>query len=307
VGPNFTRPTAPSAARYTGDTPRGEDGSASDTMQHIALGERSRAIGGLCFRSDAIDQLVKQAVEHNRSLVASKATLAQAQELALAQAAHVIRKWTLPPAPDVSSTGRSFWAQLGYLPLRTSPFGPAVSYTLDYTGGVARSVEQQYALAEVERHRLDAAYLTVTGQAVMQTLAIASAGRRSRPSKSSSRRIANKPAARADGIPGWVGGARRCSERGEPDRQRQTLLPPLRQDLAKARHALSVVLGQAPASELPHDVDLAQITLPLQVPVSLPSELAHRPARHPCRGSAAACRQRAPWASRNPTCTQRFN
>jgi len=27
----------------------------------------------------------------------------------------------------------------------------------DYTGGVARGVEQQYALAEVERHQLDAA------------------------------------------------------------------------------------------------------------------------------------------------------
>jgi len=30
-------------------------------------------------------------------------------------------------------------------------------------------VEQQYALAEVERHQLDAAYLTVTGQAVMES------------------------------------------------------------------------------------------------------------------------------------------
>jgi NodT family efflux transporter outer membrane factor (OMF) lipoprotein len=55
-----------------------------------------------------------------------------------------------------------------------------------------------------------------------------------------------------------------------------TLLPPLRQELAMGRHALSVVLGRAPASELPDDVDLTQITLPLQVPVSLPSELAHR-------------------------------
>ena len=54
-----------------------------------------------------------------------------------------------------------------------------------------------------------------------------------------------------------------------------TLLPPLRQELAMARHALSVVLGRAPANELPV-VDLAQITLPLRVPVSLPSELAHR-------------------------------
>jgi hypothetical protein len=36
-------------------------------------------------------------------------------------------------------------------------------------------VEQLYALAEVKRHQLDAPYLTVTGQAVMQAIAIASA------------------------------------------------------------------------------------------------------------------------------------
>jgi len=38
------------------------------------------------FRSDAIDQVVKQAAANNRSLAASTTTLKQAQELALAQA-----------------------------------------------------------------------------------------------------------------------------------------------------------------------------------------------------------------------------
>jgi hypothetical protein len=33
-------------------------------------------------------------------------------------------------------------------------------------------VERQYALAEAARHLLDAAYLTVTGEAVMQFLTI---------------------------------------------------------------------------------------------------------------------------------------
>jgi NodT family efflux transporter outer membrane factor (OMF) lipoprotein len=54
------------------------------------------------------------------------------------------------------------------------------------------------------------------------------------------------------------------------------LLPPLRQELARAHHALSVVLGRTPANELPPDIDLAHITLPLELPVILPSELAHR-------------------------------
>jgi outer membrane protein TolC len=157
VGPNFTRPTAPSAARYTGDTLRGEDASASGTVQHIAVGHEIEDDWWSLFGSDAIDQLVKQAVAHNRSLAASAATLKQAQELALAQAgAHGTRKWPSPPMSAVSSTGRSFWAELEYLPLRTSPSGHRELHARLYRG-VARSVEEQYALAEVERHQLDAA------------------------------------------------------------------------------------------------------------------------------------------------------
>ena len=86
VGPNFTRPAPPSAARYTADTPRAEDASASGTVQHIDLGREIEGNWWTLFRSDAIDQLVTQAVAHNRSLSASTATLQQAQELALAQA-----------------------------------------------------------------------------------------------------------------------------------------------------------------------------------------------------------------------------
>jgi hypothetical protein len=42
VGPNFTRPTASAAARYTGDTLRSENASTNDTVQHIALGRETR-------------------------------------------------------------------------------------------------------------------------------------------------------------------------------------------------------------------------------------------------------------------------
>src|ERR1700686_3576767 len=149
VGPHFTRPRAPPAARYTGDTLRGKDASASDTMQHIALGREIEGNWWTLFRSDAIDQLVKQALEHNRSLVASKAMLAQAQELALAQAGS-----RYPQVDLTAGVGRQEYGKelVGNFP-HVAPFtyfavGPTVSYTLDYTGGVARRVGQQYALAE---------------------------------------------------------------------------------------------------------------------------------------------------------------
>jgi NodT family efflux transporter outer membrane factor (OMF) lipoprotein len=276
VGPNFTRPTGPSAARYVGDTLRGEQAAASDTVQHIALGREIESNWWTLFRCDAIDQLVKQALEHNRNLAASKATLAHAQELALAQAGSRYPQVDLTAGVGRQQYGNEFLGGFRIPPFTYFAVGPAVSYTLDYTGGVARSVEQQYALAEVERHQLDAAYLAVTGQAVMQMLAIASV----RAQMATVETILTQDRDNLRLV-------QTAFENGSVAREDvvsaqsqiandMTLLPSLRQDLAKAHHALSVVLGRVPASELPADVDLAQITLPLEVPVSLPSELAHR-------------------------------
>ena len=276
VGPNFARPTAPSSARYTADTLRAEEASASDTVQHITLGREIEGNWWTLFRSDAIDQLVKQALEHNRSLVASKATLAQAQELALAQAGSRYPQVGLTAAAGRQQYGKEFLGPIGIPPFTYFAVGPTVSYTLDYTGGVARSVEQQYALAEVERHQLDAAYLTVTGQAVMQMLAIASA--RAQMATVETILMQDRDNLRLVQTAFDSGSVARedIVTAQSQIANDMTLLPPLRQDLAKARHALSVVLGRAPASGIPPDVDLEQITLPLQLPVSLPSELAHR-------------------------------
>jgi len=278
VGPNFTRPTAPAAARYTGNTLRGEYTAASDTAQHIALGREIEGNWWTLFRSDVIDQIVKQAVAHNRTLEASRAILRQAQALALAQAGSRYPQVDLTAGVGRQQYGAEFLGGgFGQLPPFTYfALGPTVAYTLDYTGGVARSVERQYALAEVERHQLDAAYLSVTGHAVMQTLAIASA----RAQIATVETILaqdrdNLRLVEAAFDNGSVARDDIVSAQSQIAND-MTLLAPLHQDLAKARHALSVVLGQVPAGELPRDVDLAQLTLPLEVPVSLPSELAHR-------------------------------
>jgi hypothetical protein len=56
----------------------------------------------------------------------------------------------------------------------------------------------------------------------------------------------------------------------------ETLLPPLYHQLAVARHALAVLVGETPADWSPPDFELGEIKLPHELPVSLPSELVHR-------------------------------
>src|SRR5258706_3947854 len=176
VGPEFKRPDPPHAERYTSQKLQVEASRKGDaSAQHVVLGEQLARDWWQLFKSDTIDDVVKRALAGNRTLVAAAATLAQAQELAAAQAG------TRYPQVDLTgSIGRQKYGEafLGSQP-KPPPFtyfavGPTVSYALDYTGGIARSVEQQYALAEYQRQQLGAAYLAVSGNAVMQLLQIAS-------------------------------------------------------------------------------------------------------------------------------------
>jgi NodT family efflux transporter outer membrane factor (OMF) lipoprotein len=56
----------------------------------------------------------------------------------------------------------------------------------------------------------------------------------------------------------------------------QTLLPPLRRDLSDATHALALLVGRAPSEWSAPEFRLDEFTVPARLPVSLPSELAHR-------------------------------
>lgn len=276
VGPNFIRPVPPAATRYVADSPHAEGTQTGSASQHVALGQEIEGDWWNLLRSDSLNSIVRQAVAHNRTLSAAAATLAQAQELASAQAGMRYPQVGLTAGTGRQKYGDEFLGGFFNLPPFTYfAVGPTVSYTLDYTGGVARSVEQQYALAQVRKHQLEAAYLAVTGQAVMQALAIASA----RAQITTLETILDQDrdnlklvqTAFGDGSVARIDVVSAQSQIAND----MALLPPLRQELTKAHHALSVVLGQAPASELPADIDFGQITLPLELPVSLPSELAH--------------------------------
>jgi len=277
VGPNFAHPDLPNATRYTAEPLQSEERSQNPSAQHISIGQEVQQDWYTLFGSDAIAAIVKETLEHNRTLAASAATLEQARELAAAKAGTLY-----PQIQAAGGIGRQKYGEefLGGL---AKPFaftyyaiGPSVSYTLDVSGGNSRRVEESRANAEVAQHDLEAAHLTVTGQAVLQSLAIASI----RAQITTLEKLIEQDrdnlklvqTAFENGSVARIDVLAATSEIVDD----QTLLPPLRQELAKAHHALSVTLGRLPASGLPPDLSLDEITLPLELPVSLPSELAHR-------------------------------
>jgi NodT family efflux transporter outer membrane factor (OMF) lipoprotein len=154
--------------------------------------------------------------------------------------------------------------------------GPTANYTLDLFGGTRRRIEQQTALADFQRDQLDAAYLTLTGNTVTQAIQLA-AIRAQQKALSDILDIdrQNLELVRKERQAGAVPDSDVVSA-GSHLAADETLQPELDQQLSVTTHALAVLLGQAPGDWLPPDFDLTALTLPSELPVSLPSGLVHQ-------------------------------
>lgn len=270
VGPDFVRPAASTSQHYDVDAERQLTGAGHVAgSQHVDFDQKVDGVWWSAFGSAKLNQVMQQAIAGNLDLEAANATIAQANE-----AVASVRGGLSPQLDFGVQAGRQ---QVGPPTPSTGNFyaiGPQVSFDFDIFGGIKRKVEEQAALADLQRHRFDAAYLTVTGDVASQALLFASAR------------------AQIDAVQSLLGDDRKNLElvRGAHQygsatqidialattqlAQDETLLPPLAQQRDSARHALSVLAGKGPADWVPPDFDLGEFTLPAQLPVSLPSELA---------------------------------
>jgi len=278
VGPNFSRPTPPREESYRErSAPADSAGTRGTDRQRVDT--TSNVVGDWwsLFHSDDLDRIVKDAVAGNQNLAAMKATLGQTQELALAATGGLYPQLSLSGGVGRQKYGNEFLGGFFNLPPFTYfAVGPTVSYRLDYNGAVKRGIERESALVESARQQFNAAYLSITGQVVMQAVANASTRQQIAILESLVAQDRDNLKLVEDAFEaGSVARIDVLSAQSQIDSD-LTLLPPLRQDLARSRHALSILLGKAPASMAELQIDLDKIPLPMALPVGLPSELAHR-------------------------------
>jgi NodT family efflux transporter outer membrane factor (OMF) lipoprotein len=280
VGPDFERPAPPETKGYTEEKeglPAMHVEGGKEKEQRLLVGQDIPGEWWHLFRSDRLNNVLKQAVADNQNILAATATLAQARQ-ATAQAEGVL--W---PQVDLqaSATRERVSNALFGQPGRTPSFnvfsiGPTVSYALDPFGGNRRRVEQQEALADFQDFQLAAAYLTLTGNAVIQAINIASARAQIaayRTIIADDERNLNLVRTELQAGEATQIDVQLAQSQLENDR---TQLPPLRQALSVARHALSVLVGRLPAEWVPPDFELTEFTLPEELPVTLPSSLVRR-------------------------------
>jgi NodT family efflux transporter outer membrane factor (OMF) lipoprotein len=280
VGPDFARPAPPPVTGYETEPIALPAPGDPDPAQRFAGDAIARRWWEL-FQSTALDELLALAVADSPTLVSARATLAQAEQVVIVARAAYYPQVDLTASGSWqnarSLTGGSSHTIIGNGPntLTTSIFniGPALTYTPDLFGQNRRFVEQQTALAENQAHQLAATYLTLTASAATQALTIASTEAQI---KAVNDIIAadehNLELVRIAFTAGSVARTDVLSAESQLAGDR-TLLPPLLQQLSVARHALSVLVGKTPAEWSPPDFELETLTLPGDLPVTLPSEL----------------------------------
>jgi NodT family efflux transporter outer membrane factor (OMF) lipoprotein len=278
VGPDFERPAAPSAERYTAEPLPTETAAApvaGGAAQRLLRGRDIPGEWWTLFRSPPLNALIAAALKNSPNITAAEAALRQAHELTLAgegaffptaqtgfSASRNKTAGSLSPATASGSLYYSqYSAQLG------------VSYQPDVFGGIRRQVEALAAEEESQRYELEAAYLTLSANVV--AVAVTEASLRGQIAATEEIiRIQRQSLdiLRRQQALGQVAGIEVAAQEAAVA-QAEATLPPLHKQLGQQRHLIAVLAGRLPADEPQARFELASLELPAEVPLSLPSKL----------------------------------
>ena len=278
VGPDFLHPAAPEITRYTKE-PLAPRTSSTDTQtgqpQHFVQGRDIPQEWWRMFRSPALTALIQRALANNPSLQSAIATLRAANQAVYAQEG----KFFPLVEGNFNPTNNQTSAVLSPIPssdatryqLHTAQL--QVTYTLDIWGLNRRTVESLQAQADNQRFQVEAAYLTLVSN--IAVAAINEASLRAQIEATNQLISINTK---------MLGILRRQLETGYANRNDVALqeaalaqvaatLPPLRKALQQNRDLLSALAGVYPSEEPREIFKLEDLHLPVDLPVSLPSQL----------------------------------
>jgi NodT family efflux transporter outer membrane factor (OMF) lipoprotein len=267
VGPNFHTPAPPKDTAYDRDT-------TPIAGQQFSPGA-PRADWWRAFGSAQLDTLVDEALKANTDLAAANAALKVARESW--RATHGIM---LPTVDASLGTSRNQSSQYLSPVLGTTTYTYGlqtaqvnVGYTLDVFGLNRRTVEQAHAQYDMQVWQTQAARVSLINNVAAAAFLEASL-RAQLAAQDRTVAIARETldilkhqqgAGQAAGADVLVQEAALA--------QAEAALPPLRRQQGQAEHLLAYLTGRSAANALPDRVDLAAVTLPADLPLSLPSEL----------------------------------
>jgi NodT family efflux transporter outer membrane factor (OMF) lipoprotein len=276
VGPNFKRPQAPQVSGYTAEPLPAQAGT---DPQRFVSGQDIPAQWWTAFHSPALDELIQQSLKGNPTLQAAQASLREANENVAARkgsyfpqvqaeydfSRHRDANGTLQPALN---SGAPVYT------LHTAQV--SVSYLFDIFGLNRRQVESLQAQADSQHYQLEAAWLTLTSNVVNAAIQEASL----RAQIAATREMIDSGHESGSILRHQFG----LGSVAETDvmavesatANLEATLPPLQKQLAQQRHLLTALAGRFPTDEPTQQFELSDLTLPLDIPLSVPSALVHQ-------------------------------
>ena len=274
VGPDFVRPNPPQVKSYTHGTDPAATIPAEGQAQVFERGGSIAADWWRLFNSSKLDVMIKDAIASNPTLQAAQASLRQSQDNLRAgygvfypqfNAGFDATRQKFSPA---SFGGTSASSIFNLFTLQAT-----VSYALDVFGGERRAVESLQAQVDFQRYEVKGTYLTLSGNIINAVIARAAYHEQI---KAAEQIIGIDREQVGISEAQWQAGAVPYSNvlslRSQLAADEATL-PPLRQKLSQTEDLLATLTGHTPAEYYPPQVDWADMTLPVKLPITLPSEL----------------------------------
>jgi len=276
VGPDFHTPAPPATDGYVAGAPLASVGTAGGSAQTLVTDQEIPAQWWNLFHSAPLDALVRTALHDSPTIAAAQAALRSAQEGYVAQ-----RGASVFPQVDAqfqatreAAPGAAFGnPQAGTSTFTLFDAAVNVSYKFDLVGATRRQLESLAAQSDYQRWQLEAARLTLAGNVVTTAITVAA--------------LNDEVAATRDILAteneqlGIVQRQRSAGAASQADVLTQqanlavleATLPALQKSLAQAGHRLAVLSGQTPDHASTEGLSLVALTLPAQLPLSLPAKL----------------------------------
>jgi NodT family efflux transporter outer membrane factor (OMF) lipoprotein len=274
VGPNFVRPALPDTDRYTREPLPAATVTADGQEQHFTPATSITADWWRLFKSEQLDAVVRQAIANNPTLQASEGRLRQSQDNLRAgygvfyphieAGIDASRQRTAALQQNSPTSGTIF---------NLVTLSGTISYALDVFGGLRRTVEGLRAQTDYQRYANLAACLALSANVVNTSIARSAYAAQIRTTEQLidlenqqlrltevQVRAGTAPYANVLGMRSLIAA-------------NQASLAPLKQRISQTEHLLATLEGVMPSKATLPDIDLNGLSLPVDLPVSLPSDL----------------------------------
>jgi NodT family efflux transporter outer membrane factor (OMF) lipoprotein len=283
VGPDFKTPAAPTGQGYTPVPMPASTAAADDrdgAAQRLLPGQEVPSQWWQAFGNAALNALVTDALARNQDIAAAQAALRAAQENVRAQRGAYLPTVSASVDPTRQKTGQQLSSGIAsneqLYTLTTAQV--SVSYTPDLWGANRRQVESLLAQAQQQRFELAATAQSLSANLVNAVITQASL----RAQLQADQAIVAAQAQLLDSLRrqyavGAVAQADLLAQQTSLA-QAQAALPPLQSQLAQQGDLLAALGGRDPDAPRAAALELDQLHLPTELPLSLPATLvAQRP------------------------------